>query len=433
MAIGDSVGTTVETMPRESFKNSPITDMVGKGKFNLLPGQFTDDASMGLCLAESLLTKKSFVHLDQLERYQYWYEIGHLSSNGKCFDIGMTCRKNMMINLEKKRNYGPSNKNQSGNGCIMRLAPVPLFYAFDAELALDQSAESAKTTHHSDISLDCSRFFSGLIVGALNGVKKEELLSENYSPVLDYWKKHEMVEELKDIAEGLYKKKQSSEIINGGYVIPALEAALWAFYHSENFKEGLLKVVNLGDDADTAGAIYGQLAGAYYGIEDIPKEWIEKTSLSPLFEVYAIELHSMSNQMKEKKETTNSNDFIECQKLLNFLEVGYGKIMKKSDPGPSRYVSLDAFQLDCDDFKNEFEAFSKDFKNQKLVYSMWGEFKKRLDQQDAVQLKHHFELKSSGPPPAPIVSFGGQSSSTLKQINSNQMGDLLDSIKKIKK
>eukprot|EP01080_Neovahlkampfia_damariscottae_P012126 gene12126-5617_t len=399
LAVGDALGTTAEAIPRGGFE--PLTDIIGKGKFNLLPGQFTDDMSMSLCLAESLLTKKKFVHLDQLERYNNWYENGHLSSNGKCFDIGMTVRKNMMTNLQKQRDYGPSNKNQSGNGCIMKLAPVPLFYSYDFKLAIEKSAESVRTTHHSDISMDCSRYFAGLILGAMTGVSKEELLSKKYSPVKDYWNTHEMCEELEEIALGLYKEKESKEILNRGFVIPALEAALWGFYNSTNFKDGLLKVVNLGDDADTVGAIYGQIAGAYYGIEEIPKEWIQKISLSPLIEVYSSELMNLSNQSSKKQELKNSSDFIECQDCLLFLENGYGNIMRKSDPGPSRYKSMELFENDIDQFKLDFEKLKKEFQNQKLTQRMWDEFQFRLDHQDRPTLKHYFELKQKGPPTGP--------------------------------
>jgi ADP-ribosyl-[dinitrogen reductase] hydrolase len=125
--VGDAVGTTVEFKARGSF--SPITDMVGGGPFGLQPGQWTDDTSMALCLATSLITKNGFDPADQMDRYWEWYKNGYLSSTGDCFDIGNTVRQA----LEKYKYTGDpfsGNKaaNAAGNGSLMRLAPVPLYY-----------------------------------------------------------------------------------------------------------------------------------------------------------------------------------------------------------------------------------------------------------------------------------------------------------------
>ena len=111
--------------------------------------------------------------------------------------------------------------------------------------------------------------------GALNGVSKDKLLSDNYSPVKDYYQQHLLCDELRNLASGDYKTKQEGDIDSTGFVIDALKAALWSFYHTDTYAEGLLKAVNLGGDADTVGAIYGQLAGAYYGFEEIPMKWIQ--------------------------------------------------------------------------------------------------------------------------------------------------------------
>jgi len=272
LAVGDALGTTLEFKPPGSF--TPITNMIGGGPFNLKPGQWTDDTSMALCLAESLIECRGFNPQDQMERYVRWWKEGHLSSTGTCFDIGNTTRTALATFLKTGNPIsGPSDSYSAGNGSLMRLAPVPLFYAGNSREAIRESGESSKTTHGAPTAVDACRYFGALIVGALSGEDKETLLSDHYCPVPGYWQEMPLIPEIVEIAEGSFKHKQPPEIRGSGYVVQSLEAALWAFFHSNTFEEGCLMAVNLGDDADTTGAIYGQLAGAYYGVNAIPPSW----------------------------------------------------------------------------------------------------------------------------------------------------------------
>ena len=274
LAAGDALGTTVEFKPRGSFL--PLTDMVGGGPFRLEKGQWTDDTSMALCLAESLVVHHSFDARDQMQRYTRWRDEGYLSSNGDCFDIGNTVSQALRRFAHDGDPYsGSTDPRTAGNGCLMRLAPVPLFFASAPETAIHLSAESSRTTHGAVSCLDACRYFAGLLIGALQGVPKEELLAPRYTPVADLWEREPLCPEIDKIALGSFKQKVSSEIRGSGYVVESLEAALWAFNQSANFREGCLLAVNLGDDADTTGAIFGQLAGAYYGVDAIPPDWRE--------------------------------------------------------------------------------------------------------------------------------------------------------------
>ncbi|MDF1554519.1 MAG: ADP-ribosylglycohydrolase family protein, partial [Deferrisomatales bacterium] len=112
-------------------------------------------------------------------------------------------------------------------------------------------------------------------VGAVRGAGKEELLAERYTPVPGYWEAHPLAPEIDEIARGSFKEKEPPAIVGRGYVVKSLEAALWAFHRTDSFREGCLAAVNLGDDADTTAAIYGQLGGAYYGVQGIPAPWAE--------------------------------------------------------------------------------------------------------------------------------------------------------------
>jgi ADP-ribosyl-[dinitrogen reductase] hydrolase len=293
LAVGDAIGTSLEFMAPGTFE--PITDMIGGGFFGLEPGQWTDDTSMALCLAESLTEKKSFDPADQMERYLNWFNNGHMSSTGELFDIGTTTRR-ALTEFEKSREpfCGPTDEMSAGNGSIMRLAPVVLFYGNKPEEALEKAAESSRTTHGSRIAVDACRYLAALIYGALNGASKEELLADFYSPVPGYWEKNPPVYEIAEIADGSFRKKQPPEISAGGFAPRTLEAALWAFYHTNSFRDGCLKAVNLGDDADTVGSVYGQLAGAFYGSTGIPREWREKLVSHDMIVAFAHKLYDLS-------------------------------------------------------------------------------------------------------------------------------------------
>ena len=274
LAAGDAVGTTVEFMRPGSFP--PVTDLVGGGPFRLKPGEWTDDTSMALCLADSLITCGGFDPGDQMDRYLRWRDDGYLSSNGRCFDIGITVSDALNRYRDTGEPFaGSIDPYSAGNGSLMRLAPVPLFFASNPEHAIHMSGESSRTTHGATTCIDACRYFGGMIVGAVQGESKEELLSPRYSSVAGLWDRQSLCAEIDEIAAGSFKSKEAPEIVGSGYVVKSLEAALWAFHKSSTFEEGCLLAVNLGDDADTTAAIYGQIAGAFYGLDGIPPQWRE--------------------------------------------------------------------------------------------------------------------------------------------------------------
>ena len=298
LATGDAIGTTLEFSPPGSFE--PIEDMVGGGPFGLEPGQWTDDTSMAMCLAESLVEKGGFDAEDQMQRYVRWYRKGYLSSTGKCFDIGYTVSGALRrFESDSDPFSGSTDPSSGGNGSLMRLAPVALAFASDPEQALHKAGESSRTTHGAPEPIDACRYYAGLIVGACQGCSKNELLSSYFSPVDAHWQRDELSPKISQVAAGSFKKKQPPEIIGGGYVVHALEAVLWAFWNTENFKEGVLRAVNLGDDADTTGAIYGQLAGAFYGVEEIPKGWREQLVMSERIIELSDQLLNLSSQRQQ--------------------------------------------------------------------------------------------------------------------------------------
>ncbi len=289
LAAGDALGTTLEFKQPGTFQ--PIDDMIGGGPFGLQPGQWTDDTSMALCLATSLIETDTFDALDQMQRYLRWWREGYLSSTGSCFDIGHTVCDALSRFADTGEPYsGSTSPWSAGNGSLMRLAPVPMFFAHDAAEAIDRSADSSRTTHAAKEAVDACRYFGGLIVGALNGIGKQTLLSCSYSPLEGLWEKSPLAVKIAEIADGSFKHREPPEIRGTGYVVESMEAALWAFHKSCDFREGALLAANLGDDTDTTAAIYGQIAGAHYGAEAIPAKWRELLTM-------AAEITSMADKL----------------------------------------------------------------------------------------------------------------------------------------
>ena len=158
-------------------------------------------------------------------------------------------------------------------------------------------SESSRTTHGTKAAVDACRYFAGLLVGALRGKPKAELLSAYFNPTDEpsFWNENSLDPKIAAIAAGSFKRKDPPEIRGTGYVVESLEAALWAFDRSNSFREGALLAVNLGDDADTTGAIYGQIAGAFYGAEQIPPEWRAVLTMRELITEFADKLYDLAN------------------------------------------------------------------------------------------------------------------------------------------
>lgn len=292
LATGDALGTTLEFQRPGTF--APIADMVGGGPFGLEPGQWTDDTSMALCSAESLLACGGFDPEDQLTRFVRWWREGYWSSTGACFDIGNTVRTALSRFEETGEPYpGPTHERRAGNGSLMRLAPVPMYFGADPIRAIEMSTRASRITHGAPQAVAACRYFAGLLVGAFQGRSKEELLSPRFTPVAGAFEEEPLDPRVDEVAAGSFREKEPPEIVGTGYVVRTLEAALWAFGRTGSFEEGALAAVNLGNDADTTGAIYGQIAGAFYGLSGIPERWLEKLAMKD-------EIEAMAQRLREE-------------------------------------------------------------------------------------------------------------------------------------
>lgn len=260
LAIGDALGAPVEFCRRGTFE--PVTEFRAGGKFNLPAGAWTDDTAMALCLAQSLIENDDFDAKNLLSKFSAWMEIASNTSTGVCVGVG----QNTLRTLGDFRRLGrlealPFGAKNDGNGSLMRLAAVPCKYVNDLELARSISAQQSQTTHASRIASETCVYLSKLLVKLLNGKEyqsvKQSLLEQEWSYALS------------SVIEQNYAGYSEAGVRSGGYVLDTLQASLWSVENSDTFEAAVLKAVNLGDDADTTGAVTGQLAGALHGYSNI--------------------------------------------------------------------------------------------------------------------------------------------------------------------
>jgi ADP-ribosyl-[dinitrogen reductase] hydrolase len=272
LACGDAVGAQVEFMPRDTYP--PVRAMVGGGPHGLRPGEWTDDTSMAACLAESLVVCGGHDPLDQLRRYTAWHERGHLSPKGWCFDIGGATGRALADHARTGAPYRVSDGHDAGNGSLMRLAPIALAWWDDPTAALAHAALQSRTTHAHPAAEDACRVWAWLLVQALGGADKASLLAPFGG--MPEGVVASLVPEVRAVAAGGWRDTPREAVKSGGYVVDTLAAAMWCFARKDSFEACVLEAANLGHDADTTGAVAGQLAGAHWGEPGIPAAWREQ-------------------------------------------------------------------------------------------------------------------------------------------------------------
>lgn len=268
LIVGDALGGPLEFKDRDT--HPLLTEMVENNNFDLPPGSWSDDTSMMLCIAESLIItgRGEQDRVDQLNLFTEWWRNGYNSVNGECFDIGGTVKTALRrFKFYKEPVALTDDEMFQGNGSLMRLAPVPMMFWQDVDRAGAESALSSETTHANSLCKDICKLFGKMVARAIQGVNKEEILATDRTST-------EYDALLVPILEQAYRRKRRDEIQSSGWALHAIESVLWAFATTETFEDGLVLVINLAGDADTNGAIYGMLAGAYYGYDAIPSRWL---------------------------------------------------------------------------------------------------------------------------------------------------------------
>ena len=282
LAVGDALGAAVEFEPPGTFE--PVTGYRQGTAHPIGPGAWTDDTSMALALAASLADGWDLA--DQLRRYVQWSRDGAYSVIDRCFDIGGTTARSLRAFETTGSVTNSPGEFDSGNGSIMRLAPVAIRYlaAPDRELA-EKASQSSQTTHASRLARGGCIVMAALLKGLMEGHDRAVVVQPAW--VRERVGRQAAGDALAD--EGLLKDEEflaDDDVIEAvfaedrgpvgsGFVLASLHAAVWAFRGAASFEEAVLAAVNLGDDSDTTGAVCGQLAGACWGLSGIPQPLID--------------------------------------------------------------------------------------------------------------------------------------------------------------
>ena len=352
LAVGDAVGSTYEFKPKHNPRRPVQTDMIGSHNYSdiiLYPGQWTDDTSMALAMAVSLIQEGDYEPNSVMKKYLEWSTKGLYSSNGRVFDIGIQTQ-NVLSSFQTYNTNGPDFVTpyfpQSGaNGSIMRLAPLPMLLHKHPHMAIEFSGYSSMCTHNHGGAVDSCRYLAALIVGAIQGASKEKLLQGPFVPKglnPDYWTTYPLCDELLEVVQSPHDEVDPPD--NSGGAVLSIKAILWHLKHSNSFKEGVLHIGNLGGDSDTVAAIYGQVAGPLYRDKDtgIPPEWIEKLSLSSFLQAISITLCEMAevvtveNPREQSQKFTRAQGFHQQNTPRDTTKIGVGVIQPQDANHPTK-------------------------------------------------------------------------------------------------
>lgn len=325
--VGLATGDMVEAST-EYINDSVYFNKSGRKPNNLKLGQWTGTTTMALCLASSLVTQRTFNPYDQLVRYKWWYKYGYMSPTGYCFDIDSVmhdsldefCRRQADLStffgyLTEEKLDGLANddvcrragfnlfcsrQGVHGNAALARVAPVALLYYRTPSIAVELCGFSARLTHGDDRIVDVCRYLGALITAAIRGESKEAILSHRfYDDHRDWFDWKEIHPTVRAVVLGSYKQRLDPNhgIQPGSDIIQTLEAVLWTFWTDGNsFQKGLLDTISLYPNMKNIAAIYGQLAGAYYGYGRIPTLWTQQMYAHQLIHCTAEWLYFLSDR-----------------------------------------------------------------------------------------------------------------------------------------
>ena len=282
LAVGDALGVPVEFESRTYLKENPVSDMFGFGTHHQPEGTWSDDSSLAFCLAESLCS--GFDLNDIAKNFVRWYSADLWTPHGEVFDIGIATRS-AILNIAKGHQpdlCGGFEEKDNGNGSLMRILPL-VFYLQkekDIEIIYQKVKQVSSITHAHFRSVFSCFIYVVYCLEILKGKEKFEAYREMQRILLKFLEDKKYNEFEIQLFDRILKNDISTypeiNIHSSGYVLDSLQASFWCFLNFETYEETVLKAVNLGEDTDTTGAIAGGLAGIYYGIENIPKKWIEK-------------------------------------------------------------------------------------------------------------------------------------------------------------
>ena len=278
--IGDALGVPVEFKSRQYLKQNPIKDMIGYGTYNQPPGTFSDDGSLTLCLAEALTQDFDLKTIGK--NFIKWESEAYWTATNTVFDIGQATDK-AIFNLSQgitSELSGGKSENDNGNGSLMRISPL-LFYIY--KMPINERFNIVKNvssiTHGHIRSIIACFYYLEYMIKILEGNDLFNIYNELQISIPDFLNqlsisKSEISHFNRLLNNNIFELSED-DIKSNGYVIDTLEASIWSLLTTNNYKEAVLKSINLGSDTDTTGCVTGGIAGLYYGFNNIPNEWLE--------------------------------------------------------------------------------------------------------------------------------------------------------------
>jgi ADP-ribosylglycohydrolase len=272
--VGDALGVPVEFSYREELEENPITGMEGYGTFNQPPGTWSDDSSMTIATMTSIINKRGIDYTDIMDEFCRWCYEGEYTPHGEVFDIGNTTSRGLHRYKQgcDALNCGGKSTHDNGNGSLMRILPLAYLPEIDYETVENVSS----LTHaHARSRISCALYVEiAKSMLSNSGLSIDEHVENSNEKIMEYYKGNDELEHFQRI----FNNDFSNGILSGGYVIDTLETVIYCLRNTDNYKDAVLKAINLGGDTDTNAAICGGLAGIYYGYDSIPIDWIKELS-----------------------------------------------------------------------------------------------------------------------------------------------------------
>lgn len=281
LSVGDALGVPLEFRSRKAIALAPVTDMIGYGTYNLPPGTFSDDSSLSFCLSEALTEKFSLQQI--ADNFVRWLHHNFWTPRGKVFDVGIATSQAIR---RLKEGYPPelaggTDESDNGNGSLMRILPLITHIKdkpIDERYQITKQVSSITHGHIRSVIacyyyLECARH----IINGKDKLQAYKILQKEIPEYLSYLSVNPKEIALFDrlLNQDIYTLSEK-DIHSSGYVLHTLEASIWCLLTTSDYREAVLKAVNLGEDSDTTGAVTGGLAGLLYGWETIPQSWMDQ-------------------------------------------------------------------------------------------------------------------------------------------------------------
>lgn len=305
--IGDALGVPVEFKDREELVGNPVTGMREYGTHHQPKGTWSDDGALILCTVDSLVNAE-FDTQDMGRRFVRWMNEELWAATGVVFDIGMITTSALMriANGTAAEVAGGRDEYSNGNGSLMRIIPVALRFAdLPASEFVERLGRASAITHGHERSKMACAFYGLLVRRLLHGWKPQPAVDSARAEFTGLYERSTEFDQFRHVLSDDFISMPVEEVISTGYVIHTLHASLWCLLNSDNYRDCVLKAVNLGGDTDTAGCVAGGLSGACYGLKDIPRDWLNQLPKKGDLDCL---IHEFAELCSDSGSSQNSND-----------------------------------------------------------------------------------------------------------------------------